>query len=216
MLKIVPTLLDLPCSLYSQPTTNVAGKDLNSDLSVVELTGETLKYFDIQLIDGIEPSDPGRGSNVDDKTVSSASVLVYRDNVPLVEGVDYSFGYKQHQRHYSPDTACGILALGERVHDSILEYIGIGDCCQACGELRRWRFVRHRCCTTASRTTFELDLGYIVYYSFGNGTTADIVTEPLSRLTMERVDSPSSSTAIRSSLRTTVALRFLLRRRLHR
>ena len=84
-----------PSVILLQPADNDSlGADTNPEQSVVELTGTTLKYFDIQLIDGIEPSDPGRGSNVcDDMTVTSNSVLVYRDNVPLVEGVDYSFGY---------------------------------------------------------------------------------------------------------------------------
>ncbi len=83
-----------PSVLLVQPIDNdVQGLDTNPEPSVVELTGTTLPYFDIQLFDGIQPSDPGIGSRVNPDTVQSSSILLYRDGVPLVEGSDYSFGY---------------------------------------------------------------------------------------------------------------------------
>jgi GEVED domain/Dockerin type I domain/Bacterial pre-peptidase C-terminal domain len=83
-----------PSVLLVQPVDNdVQGVDTNPDVSVVELTGRTLQYFDIQLFDGILPSDPAAGSKVNPASVQSSSILVYRDGIPLVDGVDYTFGY---------------------------------------------------------------------------------------------------------------------------
>ncbi len=60
-----------------EPVDNdVAGLDGNPEASVIELTNFTARFFDIQLFDGLEPSDPNRGSNIDDSTVTSSSVLV--------------------------------------------------------------------------------------------------------------------------------------------
>jgi len=55
--------------------------------------GSVFDVFDIQLIDGIGPADPTPGVGIDDSTVTSNSILVTRDGVPLVEGIDYRFGY---------------------------------------------------------------------------------------------------------------------------
>lgn len=69
------------------------GLDRNPELTVTELVGVTPEYFDIRLIDGLEPSDPSSGSGIDHASVTSSAVLVYRNGQPLVEGVDYRFGY---------------------------------------------------------------------------------------------------------------------------
>lgn len=83
-----------PSVVLLNPTDNdAAGLDGNPAASVVELTGTSPRYFDIQLLDGLEPSDPNQGSGIDDRTVTSASVLLFRNNQPLVEGRDYHFGY---------------------------------------------------------------------------------------------------------------------------
>jgi hypothetical protein len=70
-----------------------AGLDRNPEPNVAELVNVTPSFFEIRLIDGLEPSDPSPGSGIDHSTVTSASVQVYRDNQPLVEGRDYRFGY---------------------------------------------------------------------------------------------------------------------------
>jgi hypothetical protein len=60
---------------------------------VTTTRGTIYDAFDIQLIDGIGPADPTPGVGIDDASVSGDSVLVTRDGVTLVEGVDYRFGY---------------------------------------------------------------------------------------------------------------------------
>ena len=55
--------------------------------------GSVFDSFDIQLIDGIGPADPTPGVGIDDSTVTSNTILLTRDGVPLIEGVDYRFGY---------------------------------------------------------------------------------------------------------------------------
>ncbi len=83
-----------PSVLLQFPVDNDnSGLDNNPALSIVELNNVTLDRFDFQIVDGIEPSDPNRGTGVQDNTVTSRSVLVFRNNQPLVEGVDYRFGY---------------------------------------------------------------------------------------------------------------------------
>ncbi len=98
--------------LINPVDNDAAGLDGNAAETVVELSGGTLRHFDINILDGLEPSDPSRGVGVDASTVSSATVLLYgpkvgndgvrRQNQPLVEGQDYRFGY---------DSTNGIIRL---------------------------------------------------------------------------------------------------------
>ena len=60
---------------------------------VATAVGTIFDSFDIQLIDGIGPADPTAGVGVDDATVTPNSLLLTKDGVPLIEGVDYRFGY---------------------------------------------------------------------------------------------------------------------------
>ena len=60
---------------------------------VASVFGEVPQFFDVQLIDGLAPADVTPGVGVDDRTVTGASLLLLQDNVPLVEGIDYRFGY---------------------------------------------------------------------------------------------------------------------------
>jgi hypothetical protein len=73
---------------------DAAGVDRNPAVNTVTVTGSPVRAFEIQLIDGIAPNDPVPGVGIADGSVTGTSVLVLRDNVPLVEGVDYSFGYQ--------------------------------------------------------------------------------------------------------------------------
>ncbi len=92
-----------PSLVLLNPVDNdFAGKDGNPASGIVELTGGMLNYFDIHIVDGIEPSDPALGSGVDPSTVTSSSVVVYGpkvvngvrlQNQPLVEGRDYVYGF---------------------------------------------------------------------------------------------------------------------------
>ncbi len=164
-----------PSVYLVQPADNDSlGADTNPEESVVELTGTTLKYFDIQLIDGIEPSDPGRGSNVDDLTVSSGSVLVYRNNVPLVEGVDYSFGYNNTSGIIRLTPLAGIWRSESVYTIRFLNVTGSAIVAKPAANYNdgdSFDVVD----ASGSRTTFELDLGYIVRVPSADGLVADIV-----------------------------------------
>ncbi len=67
--------------------------DLGIGSGIVNAFGDAPQFFEIQLIDGLAPADVVPGTGIDDRTVNSGSVLLFKDNVPLVEGVDYRFGY---------------------------------------------------------------------------------------------------------------------------
>lgn len=164
-----------PSVILLQPADNdIAGQDSNPDLSVVELTGKTLKYFDIQLIDGIEPTDPGRGSNVDDMTVNSASVLVYRDNIPLVEGIDYRFGYNNTSGIVRLTPLAGIWR-SESVYT--IRFLNTKESAIVAKAALNYNDGESFDIVTkdGSRTTFELDLGYIVTVPSADAIVGDIV-----------------------------------------
>ncbi|KAA5544554.1 hypothetical protein FYK55_09550 [Roseiconus nitratireducens] len=63
------------------------------DAGRATVTGDPLKAFEIQLVDGIAPADVVPGVGIDDRSVDSGSLILFKDGVPLVEGIDYRFGY---------------------------------------------------------------------------------------------------------------------------
>ncbi len=68
--------------------------NLGLDSGVVSTFGDTApRFFEIQLIDGIAPADVTPGTGIDDRSVSNQSVLLLKNNVALIEGIDYRFGY---------------------------------------------------------------------------------------------------------------------------
>ena len=69
------------------------GKDLNPQNDVIELIDASMKSIDIQINDALEPAGANQGSGIDDATVTSSAVLLYRNGIPMVEGVNYRFGY---------------------------------------------------------------------------------------------------------------------------
>ncbi|MGB7346033.1 MAG: GEVED domain-containing protein [Pirellulaceae bacterium] len=60
---------------------------------VVNVLGNAPAFFEVQLVDGLSPADVTPGTGVDDRTIDSGSLLLLKDNVALIEGVDYRFGY---------------------------------------------------------------------------------------------------------------------------
>lgn len=66
--------------------------DIGLSAGLVTVSDPT-QFFEIQFIDGLAPADVTPGTGIDDSTVNSGSLLLLQDNVPLVEGVDYRFGY---------------------------------------------------------------------------------------------------------------------------
>lgn len=215
-----------PSVTLIQPVDNdVLGLDGSPDLNFVELNNATLKFFDIQLIDGIEPSDPSQGSRVDNSTVSSGSVLVYRDNVPLVEGVDYSFGYNNTSGIirlqplagiWRPESVYTIRFINTK-ESAIIASAGAnytdGDSIDVID-------------STGSRTTFEIDTGFIVTVPSSNGIDADatdgrtfIIDDGARRVTFEyttdtvfttgnvpvRITTTATPAAVAAAIRTAIA-----------
>ncbi len=164
-----------PSVIMIDPVDNdVAGLDSNPADSVIELTNFTARYFDIQLFDGLEPSDPNRGSNINDATVSSASVLVYRNNQPLVDGIDYRFGY---------DATTNVIRLtplaGVFDSSSVYQIRFVNSREFAIGTLRGRDYADGSTVTIVDAsnktTTFELDTGFLISVPSADGLVADVV-----------------------------------------
>jgi hypothetical protein len=60
---------------------------------VVNVLGTAPAFFEVQLVDGLAPADVTPGTGVDDRSIDSGALLLIKDNVALVEGIDYRFGY---------------------------------------------------------------------------------------------------------------------------
>jgi hypothetical protein len=79
---------------------NPRADDLLIDSGRAFTVGSVFDSFDIQLIDGITPADPGPGVGVDDGGIDGSLIRVTRlesgSNITetLVEGVDYRFAYE--------------------------------------------------------------------------------------------------------------------------
>lgn len=164
-----------PSVVLLEPIDNdVAGLDSNPATSVIELTNFTARYFDIQLFDGLEPSDPNRGSNINDATVTSASVLVYKDNVPLVDGIDYRFGYDKTSNVIRLTPLAGVFSSS-----SVYEIRFINTREFAVTTLRGRDYSDGATINIVDanngRTTFELDTGYLVSVPSADGVTADVL-----------------------------------------
>jgi hypothetical protein len=181
-----------PTVYVRNPMDNdVAGLDRNPASSVVELTNVTLRHFDLQLVDGVEPGDPNRGTNIDDRTVTSSSVLVYRDNQPLVEGIDYRFGYDRTSNMIRLTPLAGIW-LSSSVYT--IRFINSQE--HGIPVVRGLDYAdgtSFDIVDSAGRTaTLELDTGFRVLVPSSDGVVADvfdgetfIVDDGIRRLTFE-------------------------------
>ena len=67
--------------------------NLGLDAGRVTVVGSAPDGFEIQLLDGLAPADVTPGTGIDDRSISSVSVLLLKDGEPQIEGVDYRFGY---------------------------------------------------------------------------------------------------------------------------
>ncbi len=70
-----------------------AAPNLGISAGTVSVFGQAPRFFEIQLIDGLAPADVVPGTGLDDRTISSDALLLLKDNIALVEGVDYRFSY---------------------------------------------------------------------------------------------------------------------------
>lgn len=163
-----------PSVLIVNPTDNdLLGRDSNPADSIVELTNVSLRHFDIQLFDGLEPTDPSRGAGIDHSTVNSSSVLLFRNNQPLVEGIDYTFGY---------DSTNGIIRLtpltGVWPSESAYTIRFINSNETSISALAAANYQDGDAFdiidSNGSRTTFEFDLGFLVSVPSSDGLTANI------------------------------------------
>ena len=68
------------------------GNDLNPLDTFVEVNA-ILDRFSIQLVDGVAPNDAQNGSGINDASVTSDKVTVFRDGEKLILGEDYRFAY---------------------------------------------------------------------------------------------------------------------------
>jgi hypothetical protein len=80
-------------SLKNPEDNDAAGLDRNSTVSVVELQGIRTDVFEIQLVDGVVPIDPGIGIGIDDTSVNSNSIKVFQDSTRMIVMEDYAFNY---------------------------------------------------------------------------------------------------------------------------
>jgi GEVED domain/Dockerin type I domain/Bacterial pre-peptidase C-terminal domain len=160
--------------LVNPQDNDSSGADLNPLTGVVELVNVSLQRFDIQLIDGAERGLLGQGSGVDDNTVTSSAVIVYKNNQPLVEGVDYRFGYDSTNNiiRLTPlagvwrnDSSYKVRLIGKEQNAITLK--------SADGYLDGNNF---SVVDAAGKTfTFELDFGYQVQVPVKTGGVHDLV-----------------------------------------
>ncbi|MEM7475220.1 MAG: GEVED domain-containing protein [Planctomycetota bacterium] len=163
-----------PSAVLLNPLDNDnAGLDSNPDTTTVELTNIALTHFDIRLVDGIAPSDPTPGTGIDHTTVTSPAILLFRNDVPLVEGLDYRFGY---------DSTNGVIRLtplaGLWQQESVytIRFINSSESAivalpaEEYSDGSQFKIIDG----DRSETTFELDLGFLIDIPTGDGTDANI------------------------------------------
>ncbi len=92
-----------------------AGLDLdatNNNVTIIEDSQNPLRQFVIQLTDGGGADTSLGGFGVDDLSVVSSSVVLLRDEVALVEGIDYSFEYDSTNNQIRLIPATGVWTTG--------------------------------------------------------------------------------------------------------
>ncbi|HND52201.1 MAG TPA: Ig-like domain-containing protein, partial [Pirellulaceae bacterium] len=70
------------------------GRDVDATLTVVQLDEGVYSSFDIVLKDGLGSSTPVEGTGIDQSTVNTNNVLVFRDGKALTPSVDYIIGFQ--------------------------------------------------------------------------------------------------------------------------
>lgn len=70
------------------------GRDVDQTLTVVKLNEGVYSSFDIVLKDGLGSALPVEGTGIDQTTVNTSNVLVFRDGVQLQPSVDYVIGFQ--------------------------------------------------------------------------------------------------------------------------
>lgn len=81
-----------PRAEFLAPADN-GPEDRDDDLFEISTQGLSLGFFEIGLSDVDFSGNDLNGVGVDDATVTAATVSVFRDQLPLQQGVDYNFSY---------------------------------------------------------------------------------------------------------------------------
>ena len=83
-----------PSAISINPFDNDAlGADKNPAIGIVELANRTFNFFDFQILDTSQIGNKSQGTGVNPTSVTSSSVLLYKNGQILVESLDYRFGY---------------------------------------------------------------------------------------------------------------------------
>ncbi|PHQ35629.1 tandem-95 repeat protein [Rhodopirellula bahusiensis] len=85
---------DAPYAVLLKPIDDDnAGLDRDPNPTVVSLDDPILDVFSILIGDGRDENSPFEGTGIDPATVDRDAILVRRNNIELVEGVDYQLGF---------------------------------------------------------------------------------------------------------------------------
>ncbi|MCU0876166.1 MAG: GEVED domain-containing protein [Pirellulaceae bacterium] len=102
--------------LISPPDNDAEGTDLDPAPTTVVRANDIIREFRIQLIDRFDVNAPPEGSDVDDFTVTAATVVVEVLDGPnagiLDQGIDYSFSYDATNNTIILNPLGGIWPLG--------------------------------------------------------------------------------------------------------
>lgn len=83
-----------PTAFAVNPYDNDAlGTDTNPAIGTVEIVNSNQFFFDVQIVDASQIGFQSEGSGIDQRSVTSSSIVLYKNAEILVEGQDYRFGY---------------------------------------------------------------------------------------------------------------------------
>ncbi|NND97104.1 MAG: hypothetical protein HKN47_07240, partial [Pirellulaceae bacterium] len=152
---------------------------LGTGAGIINVLGDPPAFFEIQIIDGLAPADVTPGTGVDDRTIDSDSVLLLKDNVALVEGVDYRFGYNPSTNIMRLTPIAGVW---EQDSTYVIRMIDASDAVIAAADGNTYTDgqVLNVLDTIGGSTPFEYELGLQIALSsslngtFGDGITFDV------------------------------------------
>ena len=83
-----------PTAFAVNPYDNdTQGVDTNPALGTVEVVNSNQFFFDVQIVDASQIGFQSEGSGIEQRSVTSSSIVLYKNAQILVEGQDYRFGY---------------------------------------------------------------------------------------------------------------------------
>jgi hypothetical protein len=83
-----------PTAFAVNPYDNdTQGVDTNPDIGTVEVVNSNQFFFDLQIVDASQIGFQSEGSGIEQRSVTSSSIVLYKNAQILVEGQDYRFGY---------------------------------------------------------------------------------------------------------------------------